>query len=400
MFQKTLLFFLCITYLSVTQAQRPLKEIEKELQKMAFQILNNDSLAYKVELNKQFSTALIEALKRPESVKYNFDSLTTISILRSEDNAFRVFTWYMVDRNSKEMYGEQYHYYFGLIQRNYIDPKTQKAEIVIIPLLETQQISTKLENMELNDKNWLGGLYYPMKTRTTIPAAKIQYRDRPKSSVVRSPLKTKSVYTVMGWNGADNRSDYKFIEVISFDENDKTKVIFGLDRFFFDKNIPQYRAIFKYSQYASFTMNLAKVKNGTSGGTKMRTGLFGTDMIVYDHLAVTPGSAPMKEVMDLGPDGSYDALYFNPRSKVYRWFRNVQVAERYEKGMSPKKAKEIEKRRIQAYKDLYGKNWKKYYKAEKLNKQLSPKQMAKKAAEDKRKQEAAGIKVDKGKKKE
>lgn len=399
MLKKTLFLLLSIALFYAAQAQRSIKDIEEDLKKMAIQILNNDSLAYKVDLNKRFTKELMEVLKRPESFKYNFDSLTTISILRSEDNAFRVFTWYIVDKNYKELYGEQYHYYFGLIQRNYVDPKTQKAEMVVIPLIETQQISTRLENMALDEKNWLGGLYYPMKTRTTIPAAKIQYRDRPKSSTVRPELKTKMVYTVMGWNGADNRSDYKFIDVISFDEKDKTKVIFGLDRFFFDKNIPQYRAIFKYSQYASFTMNMAKVKKGILNGKRLRTGLFGTDMIVYDHLAVTPGAAPMKEIMDLGPDGSYDALYFNPRSKVYRWFRNVEVIERYEKGMTAAKAKEIENRRIQAYKDLYGKNWKKYYQEEKIGKQLSAKEMAKKAAAEKRKQEAAGIKINGDKKK-
>lgn len=398
MLKKTLFLFLSIIFAIIGQAQRPLKEVEKELQPLAFQILNSDSFALKVDLNKKFTKELMETLKRPESFNYDFDSLKTISILRSEDNAFRVFTWYIVDRNSNEMYGEQYHYYFGLIQRNYVDPKTQKKEMVVIPLIETKQISTKLENIQLDEKNWLGGLYYPMKNRNTIPATKFKYRDRPKSSTERGAIKTKSFYTVLGWNGADNRSDYKFIDAISFDEKDKTKVLFGIDRFFFDKYIPQYRAIFKYSQYASFTMNTAKVKSGMSNRKQVKTGLFGTDMIVYDHLAVTPGASPMNEIMALGPDGSYDALFLNPYSKVYRWYSNVKVADRYEKGLSPSKAKEIEKRRVQAYKDLYGKNWKKYYKEEKLTKQLTPKEMAKKAAQEKKKQEAAGIKVNGNKK--
>ena len=112
MLKKTLFLILSIALFYAAQAQRSIKDIEEDLKKMAIQILNNDSLAYKVDLNKRFTKELMEVLKRPESFKYNFDSLTTISILRSEDNAFRVFTWYIVDKNYKELYGEQYHYYF------------------------------------------------------------------------------------------------------------------------------------------------------------------------------------------------------------------------------------------------------------------------------------------------
>ena len=88
-----------IFFSSGLQAQRSnLEEVELKLQKMAIDLLTHDSLNYKISTNKQFARLLIQTLKQPASFNYPFDSLKSISILKPEDNSFRIFTWHIVDK--------------------------------------------------------------------------------------------------------------------------------------------------------------------------------------------------------------------------------------------------------------------------------------------------------------
>jgi hypothetical protein len=51
-------------------------------------------------------------------------------------------------------------------------------------------------------------------------------------------------------------------------------------------------------------------------------------MIVYDHLA-SPGlgDRKLKEIWEMGPDGSYDALDFSKGR--FEWKKNIDLAEDY-----------------------------------------------------------------------
>ena len=63
-------------------------------------------------------------------------------------------------------------------------------------------------------------------------------------------------------------------------------------------------------------------------------------MLIYDHLA-PPQHARPTEMLELGPDGSYDALsYYKRFGGYFEWYRNVETAEKYE---SRKHAKEMAK---------------------------------------------------------
>ncbi|MEM6805474.1 MAG: hypothetical protein AAF696_29015, partial [Bacteroidota bacterium] len=81
-----------------SQAEQSLEEVEAELLAMAEDILMHDSLSYKITQNKKFASLLRKTLQRPESYTYAFEKLKSISILKSEDNSFRIFTWYIVDK--------------------------------------------------------------------------------------------------------------------------------------------------------------------------------------------------------------------------------------------------------------------------------------------------------------
>lgn len=393
--KKSIGFLFCLSLLmQVAVAQKPLAQVEKELQKMAYDILNHDSVAYKVALNKKFASLLYETLQRPESYDYPFDSLRTISMLRADDNAFRIFTWYIEAQNRKEMYGPQEHYHFGFVQRVKKDEKNPDAkkrnELIVIPLIETEGGVASIEGEEMSSNNWFGALYYPMKSQTTLPSFTFQYNERLKNSKEKPKKKKRKVYVLLGWNGADNTCNYKLLDLISFDdEKDPKTAIFGASIIYFGR-IPKYRAVFKYSEYAPFGMNTAKVKYG---------GLFGLgskEMIVYDHLGSPVKAQEMKEIWNMGPDGSYDALEINRRKGYIGWFKNVELSEEGGPTMSAAKLKKIQASKEKAAKEMYGKDYKKFMKDEQVkNKDLTVKDLQKIQEAEKAKLEKAGIQMPK-----
>ena len=345
-----------------------LQKEEVALAKMAHTILNSDSINLKFELNKKFIVRFTRLLKKAESYNYPFDSLKTISNLSPEDGSFRIFTWYIVDRPKNTYYGDYAHYYFGLIQRKYIG-ENGKIHHLVIPLMEMESIPKGIENLVTDNYNWLGALYYQPRGRKNLlsydgsyyklvpKAGKVKVKDQKTEQVVtfipgkyrgRTLTEEKKLsysnhkrvkenvryYVLTGWNGWDHQTNYKIVDIMTFDQKDSSKVVFGAPIMYFGK-IPKARALFKYSDYAPFSLNMSYVKSGPFK-------LFRKHMIVYDHMALPKNSRPTA-ASQMGPDGSYDALYYYKRHGGYfEWYRDVEVAEKYAGKKHRKKIKKLQ----------------------------------------------------------
>lgn len=337
-------------------AGKSIKQVEKELSKLAHTVLNDDSTDLKIEVNKQFITRLTQLLKRPESYNYPFDSLKTVSRLKPEDDAFRIFTWYFVDREAGAYYAENAHYYFGLVQRKHVDP-SGKTHYLVLPLIEMDRVPKNFESVVTDNFAWFGSLYYQPKHTNFIPAYDgFYYKLEPKKGSVEVDRQEKELgvtftpgkvtgrqlkvmdklsysnhervkkdiryYVLTGWNGWDNKGNYKVMDILSFDEADSSKVNFGAPIIYFDA-IPKARALFKYSDFGHFSLNTGYVKRGPFK-------LFKKRMFVYDHLA-PPLNARPTDKFELGPDGSHDAIaYYSKYGGYFEWYRNVEIAENYE----------------------------------------------------------------------
>ncbi|MEM6263272.1 MAG: hypothetical protein AAGI38_12240 [Bacteroidota bacterium] len=354
-YQKICAFSLCLLLFATSSAQQmSLPQVEERLKTLAKDILYHDSLDYKIAQNKQFATLLISTLKRPESYTYAFDSLETVSILKAEDNAFRLFTWHIVDRNPEIIRGEAYHYYFGLVQRKFVNADKQ-TEYIVIPLLEMPELPVGVENMITDNYNWVGAQYYLPKYQKNIPRLSIKsnsrrvrqqnrletrYTVRTRADKMKSDSlymigqgwqqegrkRNQSIYLLFGWNGFDAQTNYKVVDIMSFDLNDKERVIFGAGIFFFDPLVAKQRAIFRYSDNAPFSLNMAYVKK--SPLKKKR-------MIVYDHLSQPNNTrTTVANMWDLGPDGSYDALEFIKSGGYFKWYKDVELAEKYNRKLN------------------------------------------------------------------
>jgi hypothetical protein len=409
-----------------TDASKSVQQVEKELAPMARTILNDTSTDHKIEVNKEFIVRFTRLLQRPESFDYPFDSLKTVSRQSPADNSFRVFTWYIIDNPTQAYYSDASHYYFGLVQRKYVDVKG-KTHYLVIPLMELEQVPKGIENVVTDNLSWFGALYYKPKDSkhidhydgfyyklvpgkgemkrdpnqkeeviTFIPGKyrgrTITQADQPKYSNYKRVKTPVRYYLMLGWNGWDNTANYKVVDVLSFDEKDSMKVNFGAPIFYFDR-IPKARALFKYADYAAFTLNYGQVRRGPFK-------IFSKRMLVYDHLSPPQKARPVDQ-FDLGPDGSYDALSFYGRYGGYfEWYRNVETTDKYD---SRKHAREMAK--LQKH-YLEGDSTLPYYNQLMTRQQINRSEKAAQKAAKKQQKELekklkeSGIEIPKGKKKE
>ncbi len=320
----------------------PLSELEEELKNIAQEILNNDSLEYKLEINLVFQKRLYNILQREDSYNYKFTNLKTVSRIFPEDNSFRVFTWYITDQTYKMCH------YYGMVQRK-IMTKDGKTKIVVVPLIDKTDYQPAVEGTVLTPENWMGALYYVPKNKefgvSTYEGMTYRY----------NPIKQKEVkekykfYVILGWNGHDISTNYKIIETINFeDKNDTSIVTFGLPIFYYSR-MPKSRVVIEYSDNSSVSLNYAKViRKGFLGFKKKQ------EMIVYDHITM-PKNTRETAYWQAGPDGSYDGLafynkFYENRKGFFGYHKNVTVyvpeLDKYDPKVVQKQA-EAERKRLQ-----------------------------------------------------
>jgi hypothetical protein len=335
-------------------AGKSIAQVEAELAPLAALVLNDSSTERKIAVNKQLIQRLTRLLQRPESYDHPFTALKTISRLSPADETFRIFTWYIIDNPTQAYYSDDSHYYFGLVQRRFVDARGE-THYLVIPLMELEQLPMGVENMVFDNFSWFGALYYKPKDSEHLPhydgfyykltPGRVKQRpgpgkqeevlqftpgkyrgrhlsmaDQPQYSNYRREKTKTRYYLLMGWNGWDRTASYKVVDVLTFDEKDSMKVHFGAPIFYFDQ-IPKARALFKYSDYAVFNLNFEHVRRGPFK-------LFSKRMLVYDHLAQPQQARPLEQY-PLGPDGSCDALSYYPRHGYFEWYRDVQTSDAY-----------------------------------------------------------------------
>jgi hypothetical protein len=167
-------------------------------------------------------------------------------IVRSADDKFRLINW-----NLEKSDGSQE--YFGFIQENYTEVIKKglfkKIRIDSMQLYSLSDKSAEIKNPDnaiTDHKKWFGMLY----------------QDR----VIIKKTKSKTYYTLLGWDGNDRFSQKKIIDVLTFDN--KGVPHFGADIFNYMKKYPK-RIIFEYSATCSMSLRYNSRK----------------DSIVFGHLA-------------------------------------------------------------------------------------------------------------------
>jgi hypothetical protein len=227
--------FLGFAVSSLKAQQQPTQKLDifqDSLIKISKLTYGNEADDKKFADNSIFVKTLVEALKIPGSFNYTFDSLKTVSIVKSPDLKFRIISWYVQLENGT-------YRYYGTIQMN------QNGPLKLYPLID-QSDNLADPNIITNNQKWLGARYYEL-----IPVA----------SSNRSPY-----YVLLGWKGNTTESTKKIIEILSFD---KENVVLGSPVFDGKDLKGKNRIIFEYNKQNAMTL-----KSDRNAG-----------MIIFDHLA-------------------------------------------------------------------------------------------------------------------
>jgi hypothetical protein len=235
----------------------------------------NDST--KKEINHIIIDFFSAVLTDQKSFEYSFSKIKFISILKSEDNQVKIYNWDIP-------YSDGTFEYFGFIQYQ----SAKKNNILLFPLADKSNTIESPENSSLNNENWYGALYY---------------------QIILKKDGKKKYYTLLGWDGNNDLSAKKIIEVLTFSSNGKP--IFGASLFKIG-NKNSKRLIFEFSKEAQMALRYEK----------------NYDMIIMDHLS--PSEPRFKgQFQFYGPDFSYDGLSF--KKGVWLYMPDIDVRNPKEK---------------------------------------------------------------------
>jgi hypothetical protein len=257
------LFLFLLSLACVAQEKTALDLYQDTLQTIcknlyASKITDNE----KQKLNQQLLLTFERALNTSNSFDYPFDSLKKdMAILTSPDTKFRIINWNIPkDDGTQE--------YYGFIQAKY--KNKEKTEIIqLYPLIDRSAEIKNPENAINDNKKWFGMLY---------------------NKIILKKTKGKTYYTLLAWDGNDNFSRKKIIDVLTFDANGTPR--FGADIFNMQKKYPK-RVIFEYSANCNMSLKYSDKK----------------DSIVFDHLAPTQPQLEGQFQYYCG-DMSYDGFGF------------------------------------------------------------------------------------------
>ncbi|MDG1933553.1 MAG: hypothetical protein P8I52_01530 [Flavobacteriales bacterium] len=228
--KKIIIFNICILFSLSAFSQkgnnRLFSEYEDTLKVIANKVMNLPFEAEKRIANDALIEYLSEVLSYEKSFNYNFDSLITISRLKSPDKRFRIFNWLLKkDNNTYE--------YYGIV--HYYNKKKKKFEL--ITLIDNSNNIRTPEQENLDATNWYGGLIYD-----------IIYIKKP----------GKKYYTLLLWDGNDGYSTKKIIDVMYF--SGKNKIKFGLPIFKKNAKESQKRIILQYDSKTTVSVKYSNEK--------------------------------------------------------------------------------------------------------------------------------------------
>lgn len=265
-----------------------LNAYQDTLKELAYKVINSPDQAERYESNAIMVRTLVRALQTQNSYTFDFDSLKSFSIQRSPDNAFRLFTWHVMNRNG-------IYRFYGAIQMK------SSEKLQLHPLVDYSNNITSPQDTLLDNNHWLGSQYYKI-----IPVIK------------NTPT---PYYILLGWKGNNVKSTKKVIEVLHFENG---KPIFGMPVFEGKTALNgKHRIIFEYNRSVSMMLNYEPGENrivfdhlaAPAPEMENNPALFGPDLS-YDGLKLVNGKWKLTENIELtNQDSEIDDLYIDPRKR-------------------------------------------------------------------------------------
>jgi len=135
--------------------------------------------------NAAFKESMQLALKQKEAFIYPFSNLKSVGFIDSPDKLLRIVNW------NVEQDDNTHKYYCFLMRYD-----ERKKEVIISELIDNSSFMPAPQKEDvLEADQWYGALYYKI-----IPIEK----------------GSKTLYTILGWDGATSASNFKLIDVLYF----------------------------------------------------------------------------------------------------------------------------------------------------------------------------------------
>ena len=228
-----------------------LRSKEDSLTRLGDDMIDEENPADRLKADSIFTRMLVRTLQVKNSFQYPLDSLYTISKLYSPDSNFRIITWQI--RISDENFR----------QRGAIQMKTENGSLKLFPLIDYSDLMENMKDTITDHLHWPGAVYY---------------------RIIKNEHNGKSVYTLLGYDEYNARSNRKIIEILQFEE--------GMPRFGKMCFVPlkQARHIMEYKKSAGPKLNYDEEMG----------------LIVMENLISSTGE-PFKKNTLVG-DGDYDGF--------------------------------------------------------------------------------------------
>ena len=275
------IFISLFLFLSVHTAFGADEDLERLRQIEDSMVIYGDSLIFgsTMEVRAEHAYRIVGLIKEtvtiPGAYNYPFDSVQSFSVLRSPDNAFRLWS-------IKVIMGKGTYHYIGAVETA---PKKKKPSM-LIPLIDGSIAMDKPEELVCESDNWYGAFYY---------------------RIVPKKVKRKTYYMLFGWDGNNFFSTKKVVDVLQIDR--KGNVTLGAPIFY------------QQTDSGLFVKNrfIIEFKKGCGAILNYEPEL---DMIMYDHLITLN---PLTEGMfwTYVPDGSYESFEWDKKKRI--WIYNDKV---------------------------------------------------------------------------
>jgi len=278
-----------------------LQDYNEVLGELGKTIISTKDESLRIENNEVFRTFLKKAIELDKSFEFKFDSVRTMSVIKSEDDILKIYNWTFPFENGTYLY-------YGFVQL-----KTERGN-KIIELYDQSDVISSYKYRKFYPEKWFGALYYKILTR--------EYQGQ-------------TYYTLLGWDGNTPYTTKKIIDVLTIKYSEEIE--FGAPIFDLYSEVtprpqrippPPYRMVYEYASMVSMKLNWDNDDK----------------YIIMDHLS--PLSSDKKEFANYyGPDLTFDAF----RWKNGKWtlYENVKAPN---KNKILKKKKYKKKKRFSIFK--------------------------------------------------
>jgi len=229
----------------------------------AFNVMRAGEDSEKMVAAAKLEAMFSEYYSDPIHFELELDSVPFLGQLSSWDGVIRMLCWNLVLQNGSY----QYH----CIMRH----KPTK-ETVAVTIFQDNTDWERMERKPIRPNDWYGALYY---------------------KILANRYRGKTYYTILGWDGKDNITNRKVVDVINIQGK---SVILGSSMFKSEKGLPLHRLIYEYANDVSMALNYDEKEK----------------LIIMDHLS--PEDSRFEgQFQFYAPDFSYDALKFEKGEWIF-----------------------------------------------------------------------------------